>query len=112
MNDCTQQKIQGCPVRRRARSQNAQSLHVQRRACLQEEVDRNFVVFMQKLDGLMQEHSGQYALLKRGRITGYFSSFNDAEKAAKSRYRDRLYSIQKVDDTVVDLGFVGTLLHA
>ena len=77
---------------------------------IQEEVDKNFAFFQQELPRLMLSNQGQYALLKDAKIVDFFDSFRDAEKYANLKYPDHMFSIQKVKDVVVDLGFWGTQL--
>ncbi|MCL1856040.1 MAG: hypothetical protein FWF84_00115 [Kiritimatiellaeota bacterium] len=79
---------------------------------IQEEVDRNYAFFKKELPRLMMGHLGQFALLKDAEIVDYFDSFNDAEKYADLRYPDGLYSIQKVENVVVKLGFLGSRVYA
>jgi len=79
---------------------------------IQEEVDRNYDFFKKEFTKIVVEHLGQFALLKNATIIDYFDTFEDAEKYANMAYSDRLYSIQKVGDTRIDLGFIGTLVYA
>jgi len=69
------------------------------------EVDRNFDVFLASLESLMTSHSGQFVLLKSGRIEDFFPTQDAALKAGRTRYPDRIFSIQEVTDRPVDLGF-------
>ena len=80
------------------------------RQLAQEEVDRNFDFFKQELPRLMPKHQGQYALLKDAKIVEFFDSMRDAKKYAELAFADRLYSIQKVTDRIVNLGILGTQL--
>ncbi|MCL1887415.1 MAG: hypothetical protein FWF96_00910 [Kiritimatiellaeota bacterium] len=77
---------------------------------VQDEVDRNFDFFNKELPRLMPRHQGQYALLKDANVVEFFDTFRDARKYAGLKYPDHLYSIQKVADTVVNLGFWSTQL--
>ena len=79
---------------------------------IQEEVDRNYDFFKRELPRLMMGHLGQFALLKDAEVIDFFDSFNDAEKYADLRYPDGMYSIQKVENVVVKLGILGTVLYA
>lgn len=79
---------------------------------LQEEVDRNYQTFIELLPGLMPRYSGKYALMKSGRVLGYYSTAIDARTAAESFIDDRIYSIQRVTDSPVDLGYFSHALHS
>ena len=45
-------------------------------------------------------------------IIDYFDTMDDAIKYAKIRFEDGLYSIQKVNETPVSLGYIGSFLNA
>ena len=79
---------------------------------IQGEVDKNYDFFKTEVGKIIATHFGQFALLKNASIVDYFDSFEDAEKYANMAYADRLYSIQKVDDTRIELGFIGTRVYA
>lgn len=69
------------------------------------EIDRNFAAFQGMLANLLHTKAGQYALLRNQQLEGVFPSAADAERAGMSRFDDELYSIQRVTDEVIDLGF-------
>lgn len=71
----------------------------------QEEVDRNYEEFLRMLPGLLVQHRGQHALMKDGKILGFYSTPQDASSAAETFIKDGLYSIQHVTDTPADLGY-------
>ena len=79
---------------------------------IQEEVDRNYAFFKRELPNIITGRFGQYALLRDSAVVDYFDTFGDAEKYAALAFKDRMYSIQKVEDSVIDLGIMGTLLYA
>lgn len=79
---------------------------------IQEEVDKNYDFFKQEFAKIVVGHLGQFALLRNASIVDYFDSFNDAEKYANLAFKDRLYSIQKVEDVQIKLGFIGTMMYA
>lgn len=72
---------------------------------INDEVDRNFDAFLEKLEPLLQSNGGQYALMRKGEIEGFFSSDIEALSAGRSRFSDCLFSIQEITDRPVDLGF-------
>jgi hypothetical protein len=69
------------------------------------EVDRNFEEFKKLLPSLLQEHKGQFALMRDARIVSYYPSFADALTAARKSYSDKRFSIQEVTDWISGLGF-------
>jgi hypothetical protein len=71
----------------------------------QDEVDRNFDEFRKMLPQLLATHRDKYALMKSGKILGYYSTANDAAEAAATFIPDGLYSIQEVTDASINLGF-------
>ena len=71
----------------------------------QAEVDRNYEAFKSLLPVLMAAHQDQFALMKGGKVLGFYSSASDARTAAEAFIDDKLYSIQQVTDVPVDLGF-------
>lgn len=81
-------------------------------ADIQNEIDRNYEAFVKALPNLLASHRDQYALMKGGQILGFYSSAIDARTAAESFIPDKLYSIQKVTEAVVDLGFFSHAVHS
>ena len=79
---------------------------------IQEEVDRNYDFFKKEFKRIVVEHLGQFALLKDAAVVDYFDTFEDAEKYANLAFPDLLYSIQKVADVKIKLGFIGTQVYA
>ena len=70
-----------------------------------QQVDINFKAFSKKLPKIIKSHKNEYALMRDSEIIKYFSSFEDAYKEGLKLYKDKLFSIQEVTDTPVDLGF-------
>lgn len=69
------------------------------------EIDKNFQAFKKLLPTIKSLHSGEYALLRKRKILRYFASASDAFIYAEKKYSDGVFSIQKVTDAVVDLGY-------
>ena len=78
---------------------------------VQEEVDRNYEVFKAMLPSIAPSHTDQFALMKDGKVLGYFSSAWDARTAGEAFVEDKLYSIQQVTDRPVDLGYFSHAVH-
>lgn len=79
---------------------------------IQDEIDRNYAAFVAILPTLIASHREQYALMKGGKILGFYSTAVDARTAAESFIDDKLYSIQKVTDSAVDLGYFSHAMHS
>jgi hypothetical protein len=73
-------------------------------AAQRREVDRNFDCLQRQLSEILPEHEGQYALMRDGRIVGYFDNVRAALTEAANAYPDRIFSVQEVTAEPVDLG--------
>lgn len=80
------------------------------REALRTEVDRNYDFFQRNLAGLLEQHAGQYALLKSGDIVDYFNGPGDAYRAGLSLFPDEIFSVQKVTGEADNLGFMSIAL--
>ena len=69
------------------------------------EIDRNLFAFLPKIPGLIEKHFGQYALLKNQEIVSLHERLSEALDVAEAKFEDGLYSIQRVTDKPVELGF-------
>lgn len=70
-----------------------------------EEVDRNLKFFEKKVDGLMKDHAGQFALLRHESIVGFFGTCLDAYRSGVRSFADGLFSIQEVTIEPLVVGF-------
>lgn len=77
----------------------------------QEEVDRNFAFFQAELPKVLGQHRGKYALIRDSKIIGYYDTAVDAQTSGHQLYQDGLFSIQKVTDEPLDLGFYSHAVH-
>ena len=75
------------------------------------EIDKNFEAFKEMLPSIILEHRNQYALMRHGKIVGYYSTMNDAYTTAETFYDDKIYSIQKVTNVAIDLGYFSHAVH-
>jgi hypothetical protein len=71
----------------------------------QKEVDDNLKAFLAELPKIPQENRGRFALLRHGKIVGYYDTPVDAASAGNLTYSDRMFSIQQVTEVPVDLGY-------
>jgi hypothetical protein len=69
------------------------------------QVDENFKAFQALLPSIIAIHQDKYALMKDGHPVGYYTTLEDAYMTASQFYKDQPFSVQKVTDTPVDLGF-------
>jgi hypothetical protein len=78
---------------------------------VQNEVDTNLACFLRQLPKLLEKHRDQYALLHRGVVTAVCASAEAAQAEGNRRYADGLFSVQKIVDVQIDLGFFSHAVH-
>lgn len=78
----------------------------------QQEVDRNYEEFQKLLPSIIAAHRNQYALMQNGKVLGYYSTSKDAMSTANSFLTGKPFSIQRVTDGQVDLGFFSHAMHS
>jgi len=78
---------------------------------VQIEIDTNLEYFLRQLPKLLKTHGEQYALLRKGEIKGFFATAENAQAEGKKRFADELFSVQKVVEVQVDLGFFSHAVH-
>lgn len=69
------------------------------------EIERNFSVFKDMLDELLETNAGQYALFHGQELEGVFPTAGQAGREGYSKFGDKPFSIQLVSKEPVDLGF-------
>jgi hypothetical protein len=72
---------------------------------IRNQVDRNYEAFLAMLPTIIGPHRDKYALMKDGEAVGFYSTLEDAYMTANKFYQDQPFSVQKVTDSAVDLGF-------
>ncbi len=77
----------------------------------QAEIEQNLAFFRDKLDALLGEQRGRFALLRHREIVDFFDTARDAQAAGGKLYSDNLFSVQKVTDSALDLGFFSHAVH-
>lgn len=65
----------------------------------------NYQAFEQSLPKLLPDEKGKYALLHDGRLIGIFDSALEAHNAGARSFDDGLFSVQKVKEGAINLGF-------
>lgn len=72
---------------------------------IQREIDQNIEFFKKKLPDLLRDHRNRYALLHNKTISGIYDTIRDAQTAGDKLYPNKIYSIQKISDEAINLGF-------
>ena len=70
------------------------------------EIRQNFYYFQGVVSDLMPVHAGKYALLRQRSVVDIFSRPIEAMDAGFARFTDGLFSVQRVIDRPLDLGFM------
>ena len=76
-----------------------------------QQVDQNYDAFVRVLGSILADHRDKLALMRDGKIVGYFSTPREALLAATERFPDDIFSIQEVTDEPIDLGFWSHVGH-
>ncbi len=74
------------------------------------EIDQNYDFFQRNLVRFLSERRGEYALIRKQEIVGWFSKPGDAYRAGLAEFDDRLFSIQEATDEPVELGAMSFVL--
>ena len=70
------------------------------------QVEINYEAFEKKLPSLLPTHRGKFALMRNEEIIEFFDTARDAYFAGLKIFeKDKLFSVQQIIDTPVDLGF-------
>lgn len=72
---------------------------------IEQEIDENFDIFEALLPDLIEDHAGQFALMRKGKIIGFHRDEMQALAVGRQRFADGIYSIQQVSRRAADLGF-------
>lgn len=65
----------------------------------------NYAAFEQLLPKLLESDAGRFALLHNRQLIGLYDGAGFAHAAGKSRFDDGLFSVQKVKEGTISLGF-------
>ena len=69
-------------------------------------IRQNFEYFQGVVGGLMECHAGKYALLHARSVVDIFARPIEALEAGYQKFEDGEFSVQKVTDRPMDLGFI------
>jgi hypothetical protein len=78
---------------------------------LQTEIDQNLEFFLGELPDLLKDHRDRYVLLQNKSIVGIYDTIRDAQTTGDKLFQDKLYSIQRVSNVAMDLGFFSHADH-
>lgn len=70
-----------------------------------QQVDQNYDSFVRMLGELLPRHRDQLALMRDGKVIGFYDTPREALEAATEKFADGIFSIQEVTDEPIDLGF-------
>jgi hypothetical protein len=70
------------------------------------EIEQNFQFFQEAVSSLLPSHYGEFALLRNKEIKGVFPKAIEAMTEGYNRFEDGLFSVQRVIDRPLDLGFM------
>lgn len=73
---------------------------------LKSEVDKNYDFFQRNLSKFLENHSGQFALIRSSEIVGFFDGPGEAYREGLARFSDELFSVQEVDDQPAEMGLM------
>lgn len=76
-----------------------------------QQVDLNYDAFVRLLGGILDEHRDELALMRDGKIVGFFDTPKAALQAANAMFSDEIFSLQEVTDEPIDLGFWSHVAH-
>lgn len=71
-----------------------------------EEIHRNFMAFQNVVAKFLPEKEGHYAVLHQQEVVGIYPDIRSAVVSANDSVGEGQYSIQRVTDKPVDLGFL------
>ena len=65
-----------------------------------DKVKKNYEVFKQHLNEMMQEHAGEFVVIHEQEIKEYFDTFEDAWKWSRGKFEPETFIIQRVEKDV------------
>lgn len=75
------------------------------RSAKEKAIAENYEAFEAMLPLLLQTHKGEFALLSNREVIDFFVSASEAQLAGHKAFPDGAFSVQKVEDKAIDLGF-------
>ena len=76
-----------------------------------QQVEQNYKVFKKQLPDLLKsENKNKFALMKDGKIVGYYNTFQEADLEGLKKYTDDIFSVQEITNKVLDFGFYSNVV--
>ena len=75
------------------------------RTAKEQAIAENYESFEAMLELLLREHPGEYALMRDREVVNFYPSASTAQLAGLQKYPDGLFSVQKIEEKAIDLGF-------
>ena len=72
----------------------------------EQQVERNYEAFKEKLPELLKKHEGRFSLWHNGEMIDIYDTRNDCMKIGEEKYGDGNFSYQEITDQPADLGFL------
>ena len=72
---------------------------------LDAEIDANYDFFRRHLFEYLADNENRFALLRSQRVVKFYDEVADADREARAAFPDGIFSIQKVVQAPIDLGF-------
>lgn len=72
----------------------------------EQEISQNFQAFEGFLANLLPKHAGEFALLSREELIGVYPRVMDAMTEGSARFGDGNFSVQRITNRPLDLGFL------
>ena len=70
------------------------------------EIEQNYQFFQGMVATLMPQHCGEYALLRSRKLIDVYPRVVEALSEGHGKFSDGLFSVQRVTDRPLDLGFL------
>lgn len=68
-------------------------------------ITENYDAFEAMLLLLLEDHEGQYALLRDRDVVAFYATASEAHLTGKRQFPDDRFSVQRVERKAIDLGF-------
>lgn len=65
----------------------------------------NYEAFEAMLPLLLLDRKGEFALMRDRAVAGFFPTASAAQVSGAQRYPDSAFSVQKIEEKIIDLGF-------
>lgn len=72
----------------------------------QREIDANYDFFQRNLSGFLEDHRGEFALIRARKIVGFFDGPGEAYRTGLAKFPDEVFSIQEVEDRPAEMGLM------